>query len=369
MFIFYFGNSVFFPLRYHLINRCIPRVFIICSMLRLFEAGLRYTENSDEDEFYFRDFNFYCTVIASKYGLMRIPGLTIMFSLVAFYFGSAVLFCAIMNDQNVCPSYGNNSSHHDGWLTTIYFASVTMSTVGYGDVSLYEYGQPKWITCIAIVYMLVAMAVALSVFAKVADMAMNGIGLYKVHMFSRMKTQIMESKDMPLYKQIRRLIALRVIELSIYFFALNLFGVFVARFFIARSDVEGQQWNWMTTLYWAIQTTTTIGMFLIEMRDLTIFVFVFIIERYSYSIFITGFSFFCMIPFSGYGDINQPFELRYFNIFFTSLGTAFVGNCLASLSGLTEEINDHRRYYAWKRRELSKMLIDELQVNDDKLDQ
>merc|ERR1719253_823020 len=173
------------------------------SMLRLFEAGLRYTENSDEDEFYFRDFNFYCTVIASKYGLMRIPGLTIMFSLVAFYFGSAVLFCAIMNDQNVCPSYGNNSSHHDGWLTTIYFASVTMSTVGYRDVSLYEYGQPKWITCIAIVYMLVAMAVALSVFAKVAEMAMNGIGLYKVHMFSRMKTQIMESKDMPLYKQIR----------------------------------------------------------------------------------------------------------------------------------------------------------------------
>jgi len=103
----------------------------------------------------------------------------------------------------------------------------------------------------------------------------------------------------------------------------------VARFFVNRSDVEGQQWNWMTTIYWAIQTTTAIG----------------------------------------YGDLDMPFHLRWFNIFFTTFGTAFVGTVFGSLAGLADEINDHRRYYAWKRREISKMMVDELQINDDKLDQ
>jgi hypothetical protein len=65
----------------------------------------------------------------------------------------------------------------------------------------------------------------------------------------------------------------------------------------------------------------------------------------------------------------MPFHLRWFNIFFTTFGTAFVGIIFGSLAGLQEECADHRRYHAWKRRELSKMMVDELQLNDDKLDQ
>jgi hypothetical protein len=221
-------------------------------MLRLFEAGLEYTENSDEDEFYFRDFNFYCTVIASKFSFMRIPGFFVLFWLILFYFGSAVLFCAIMENENVCPK----SDGYDGWMTSIYFASVTLSTVGYGDVSLYEEGN-NWTTFVAIIYMLFAMAIAFTVFTSAAKMALDGI--FKFNVFSSLKTKIMDSEDTTLYKQVRRLIALRVVELTIYFLALNATGIFVTRIFVNYSDVEGQQWSWMTSIYWAIQTTTTIG--------------------------------------------------------------------------------------------------------------
>ena len=224
-------------------------------MLRLFEAGLEYTENSDEDEFYFRDFNFYCTVIASTFSFMRVPGFFVLFWLILFYFGSAVLFCAIMENDNVCPKmdgYGVDG----GWMTSIYFASATLSTVGYGDVSLYEEGN-NWTSFVAIIYMLFAMAIAFTVFTSAAKMALDGI--FKFNVFSSLKTKIMGSKDITLYKQVRRLIALRVVELTIYFLALNATGIFVARIFVHYSDVEGQQWSWMTTIYWAIQTTTTIG--------------------------------------------------------------------------------------------------------------
>jgi len=302
------------------------------SMLRLFKAGMEYTENSDEDEFYFRDFNFYCTVIVSRYSCMRIPGFFILFWLLSFYFGSAVLFCSILKNESVCPQthtteMNDEYYNYGGWMTSIYFASATMSTVGYGDVSLYEDGQPNWITFIGILYMLLSVATAFTVFTSAAQMALGGI--WKFNCFTSLKTKIMESEEIPLYKQVRRLILLRVMELTIYFLVLNMIGIFVARFFVNRSDVEGQQWNWMTTIYWAIQTTTTIG----------------------------------------YGDLDMPFHLRWFNIFFTTFGTAFVGTVFGSLAGLADEINDHRRYYAWKRREISKMMVDELQINDDKLDQ
>ena len=86
-------------------------------MLRLFKAGLVHTENSNEDEFYFRDFNFYYTVIVSRYSLMRIfPGVAIIVFLLAFYFGSAVLFCGIMKHDSICPTQETTLEGTDGYL-------------------------------------------------------------------------------------------------------------------------------------------------------------------------------------------------------------------------------------------------------------
>jgi hypothetical protein len=78
--------------------------------------------------------------------------------------------------------------------------------------------------------------------------------------------------------------------------------------------------------------------------------------------------FFCR---AGYGDLEMPFELRWFQIFFTTLGTAFVGSVFGGIASLKNDIMDLRRFYAWKRREVSKHLIEDMQgpEADNKVDQ
>lgn len=51
----------------------------------------------------------------------------------SFYFATAVFFCAIVEDDNICPAdpTGKDRSYY-GWVSALYFASATLSTVGYG---------------------------------------------------------------------------------------------------------------------------------------------------------------------------------------------------------------------------------------------
>jgi len=67
----------------------------------------------------------------------------------------------------------------------------------------------------------------------------------------------------------------------------------------------------------------------------------------------------------------MPFELRWFQIFFTTFGTAFVGAVFGAFAGLRDEVSDMRRFYAWQRREISETLIEEMQGSDadEKVDQ
>ena len=91
-------------------------------MVDLFEAGCRHVEEVNGGFFYFQDFSFYHTVIAPRFQLFCNPLLGAGMWLLLFYIGSAVLFCPIMKDDVVCP----NRDTYEGWLTAVYFASVTM---------------------------------------------------------------------------------------------------------------------------------------------------------------------------------------------------------------------------------------------------
>ena len=69
--------------------------------------------------------------------------------------------------------------------------------------------------------------------------------------------------------------------------------------------------------------------------------------------------------------MTTPYSLRWFQIFYLIVSTFFVGQTLGGLASLQRELDDVRTMTAWKRRELSKGLIDELQPedHDDKVDQ
>ncbi|KAL3913224.1 MAG: hypothetical protein SGILL_006574 [Bacillariaceae sp.] len=62
---------------------------------------------------------------------------------------------------------------------------------------------------------------------------------------------------------------------------------------------------------------------------------------------------------------KQIRRLVWFRV--AELATYFIG--LNALGVFVAQIADRRNYFAWRRREVSKHMIKELQINDDKLDQ
>ena len=70
----------------------------------------------------------------------------------------------------------------------------------------------------------------------------------------------------------------------------------------------------------------------------------------------------------GYGDLTMPFELRWFNLFFTIIGTAFAASVLSSLSSLSQDLQDLQKFYAWKNREVSARLIAEMDGDEEDAD-
>ena len=108
-------------------------------------------------------------------------------------------------------------------------------------------------------------------------------------------------------------------EIFLSFLTLNLFGMFIVKIFV-RSD-----WSWMTSFYWAVQTTTTIG----------------------------------------YGDLTMPEDLRWFNIFYTLIGTGVLANILGRVANLKTELREYAILVAWKRRQVSKRLIQDMEGDND----
>lgn len=67
----------------------------------------------------------------------------------------------------------------------------------------------------------------------------------------------------------------------------------------------------------------------------------------------------------------MPFDMRWFQIFYTTLGTAFMGAVFGEAANLRNDINDLSKLYAWKRQETSKRMVKDMQGpdGDDRVDQ
>lgn len=99
-------------------------------LLSVLEKGVeRVTYEIKHEYFYYQDFSFYYTKIISWWPWIRSPFTKYILTILAYYFFTPVFFCWIVDDEKVCPDLPERGPYA-GWLTAMYFASATISTVG-----------------------------------------------------------------------------------------------------------------------------------------------------------------------------------------------------------------------------------------------
>ena len=67
----------------------------------------------------------------------------------------------------------------------------------------------------------------------------------------------------------------------------------------------------------------------------------------------------------------MPFHMRWFQIFYLTVSTYFVGSALGKLGDVRQQLQDMKRYYVWESRKVTRRFIEEMQAyeNDGKVDQ
>uniref|UniRef100_A0A6S8HY86 Potassium channel domain-containing protein n=1 Tax=Amphora coffeiformis TaxID=265554 RepID=A0A6S8HY86_9STRA len=293
----------------------------------ILDRAVQVTQEAGYHHLYYSDFNFDHVRVVTRFPMFRNEFRTACLIVFLFYLFTPILFCNMMDESNICGGTDfSENKDYVGWVSALYFASTTMSTVGYGDLSVSQ--DDKWKSFIGSMYMLLAMGVAVTAFSATAAASLSPLENVFDRIFARWDVK---GDEMFLHDRIRRLKFLKFTELLVEIFTFIAVGVFAARIAIQYEDDPDRQWNWMTTFYWAVQTTTTIG----------------------------------------YGDLDQPFGLRYFKIVYLMASTVLVGNALGKLGSLRQELSEIRRQHAWDRRKISKRFINEMQAyeHDDKVDQ
>lgn len=99
-------------------------------LLKVLERAVELVnvEQSDADNwFHYMDFNIYYTRVESKWPWMRDGNAVAFLWLGLFYLTTPILFCAILDDEGICQR--REGAPYSGWMSALYFASTTLSTV------------------------------------------------------------------------------------------------------------------------------------------------------------------------------------------------------------------------------------------------
>ena len=233
---------------------------------------------------------------------MRHPSLFSILITLAFYIFSPVLWCSLLHDPNICPQ------NRDRWppLSALFFASATMSTVGYGDVSVFvgsddlDAPAPQtWRIFIAILFMIASLVVSVVGFQAGLDSQFYPF-LHRLDVFGKRVYEILKDANFVISrsqdKQEEMMSRMRwykfsyLAEICLSFLLLNLVGVFAVQLSLLCEEEDEEtgerlSMSWMESFYWAVQTTTTIG----------------------------------------YGDVSTPESLEWFLLVYLAISTYFVG--------------------------------------------
>jgi len=311
------------------------------------EQGQGDTSEEENEWFYHKDFAFYSLKVESKYPWMRSTGVFSILLTFAFYFFTPILWCSILNDTNICPTqyYGyNNNEEEDnyrGWMSALFFASATMSTVGYGDVTvLFNSGNDvniddapeppgSWRIFIATIYMILSLVVSIVGFGAGLDSKFHPFR-QRFDIFGKRVFEVLRDANLvkgkhdtheEIVSRMRLSKISQLAEITIIFLLLNLIGVFAVQLSLLteKEDKYGNKLSisWMESFYWSVQTTTTIG----------------------------------------YGDVAIPESLRWFLLLYLALSTYFVGSAFGKLGMLSEKIQSMQMLYTWEQQEASYTML------------
>lgn len=189
---------------------------------------------------------------------------------------------------------------------------------------------PRWRVFMGILYMIISMVVLVTAFSAAAEKAneRNPLDLLQRQVIGYFERN--NEQDQMLDARIRKIVWIKISHIVLQFLLINLIGVFIARCFINASEKEEEQWTWMTTLYWSVQTTTTIGVSRSQR----------FVDRSSVTV---THSICLLIVCSQYGDLDMPFDMRWFKIFYLVISTYSVGDALGRIGSLPSEIQEVRR--------------------------
>ena len=156
-----------------------------------------------------------------------------------FYLFTPIIFCKILQDEGVCPQDADHPNA--GWMNSLYFASATLSTVGYGDVTVDK--TKKRHIGFAIVYMVIANATLIGSFSVAASNMRIPLSNWRQKVMDWMLGEA--ERDEPMHKKLRRVYICRATELIGGFILLNLIGMMANRAFLYRQEIPGLEWHWL----------------------------------------------------------------------------------------------------------------------------
>ncbi|EJK72242.1 hypothetical protein THAOC_06240, partial [Thalassiosira oceanica] len=295
-------------------------------LLQVLNRAVDVIDENDVDHadlFHFNDFTFYNLEQVSRYPWMRSAGVFSVLATLAFYLFSPLLWCAVMDDPNVCPV---NEDGPSGWLASLYFASATMSTVGYGDVTVLKGtgNVDGWRIFVATLYMVASLVVSVVALQFGLDSKFSPFRRRFGQFCSRVldivqRTRPTEDKLVDITRRMRWAKYAQIAEILAVFLILNLIGMFAVQIALLTPSGQNMTISWMESFYWAVQTTTTIG----------------------------------------YGDVDIPDSLRWFMLVYLILATYFVGSSLGKMKELSSNQESIQQLFLWQQQEPSyRMLSD-----------
>ncbi|CAB9524612.1 expressed unknown protein [Seminavis robusta] len=142
-------------------------------LLEAVDRALHHVEET-QDCLHFTEWIALYSKEVHKWPWMRNESANAFLVVVAFFILTPILFCQVMRDRNICGDPSSGIS----WLNGCYMASVTLSTVGYGDVTV---GKDN--VYIGTAYMIVSVCVSITAFSAAAGDAFSPLRhFYKTYL-------------------------------------------------------------------------------------------------------------------------------------------------------------------------------------------